>query len=239
MTQSIDSLSKRKLMAYSAAAGMGAFAFGQGADAAIQENHSLSNTTFAHSGLASNGDDFTVDLDINGDTTNDTRLGVFLNSIGMTGFPGNAVLADSTAGALSYYVVGFQNGDSVSAANDAAGGGVNLAFVTPYVPLYGGYRYQIFHTKSGDWIGVQFDISGNTHFGAIEIKEFAGLGSLDQTGDNDPNGVGDFSSDPVRVTLGVMIWEDQANTALNIPEPASLGLLAIGAGAIGLRRRAS
>ncbi len=239
MSELLDRMSTKRLMAYSAAAGMGAFAFGQGAQAAVQSNSSLSNTTFAHSGLASNGDDFTVDIDIDGDGTNDTRLGVFLNAIGMTGFPGNAVLADSTNGALSYYVVGFQNGDTVDANNDAAGGGVNLAFVTPYVALYGGYRYQIHHTQDGDWIGVQFDIGGNTHFGAIQIKEFDGLGSLDQTGDNDPNGPGDFSLDPVRVTLGAMIWEDQAGATLVIPEPASLAVLAMGAGAMGLRRRRS
>ena len=239
MKQVLDRISTGRLMAYSAAAGMGAFAVGQDAQAAVQQNASLVNTTFAHTGLAANNDDFTVDIDINGDASNDTRLGVFLNAISMTGFPGNAVLADSTTGALSYYVVGFQTGDTVDSNSDLAGGGLNFMFVTPYVPLYGGYRYQIFHTQNGDWVGVQFDISGNTHFGAIEIKELAGLGSLDQTGDNDPHGVGDYSTDPVRITLGMMIWEDQPNTPLAIPEPTSLALLAMGAGAVGLRRRVS
>lgn len=226
-------------MAYSAAAGMGAFAMGQGAQAAVQENAALNNVTFAHSGIAQNNDDYTVDIDINGDATNDARLGVFLNAINLIGFPGNVVLADTTTGSLAYYVFGFENGDTVSGANDAAGGGLNFAFVTPYVPLYGGYRYQLFHTQNGDWMGVQFEIAGSTHFGAIQVKEFAGLGALDQNGDGDPNGVGDFSTDPVRVTLGMMIWEDQPNTPLAIPEPASLALLAMGAGAVGLRRKAS
>jgi len=255
MTEILDRMSTKRLLAYSAAAGMGAFALGQEAQAAVQENLSLSGTTFAHSGIASNGDDFTVDININefvtgttghvptGDTTNDVRLGVFLNAIGMTGFPGNAVLANSTSGAASYYVTGFQNGSTVSGANDAAGGGINLAFVTPYVSLYGGtvtYRYQLFHTANGDWIGVQFDIAGSTHFGAIQIREFAGVGPLDGNGSGSPNDSPlDISLDPVRVTLGAIIWEDQANTPLVIPEPASLGLLAMGAGAIGLRRRRS
>ncbi len=238
MTVTLDRMSTKRLLAYSAAAGVGAFAFGQGAQAAVQENFGLNGTTFSHSGIGANGDDYTVDIDIDGDASNDVRLGVFLNAIGMTGFPGNAVLADSTNGALSYYVVGFQNGDTVDGTNDAAGGGINLAFVTPYVALYGGYRYQIFHTANGDWIGVQFDISGNTHFGAIEIKEFAGLGPVDgPDADTDPNN--DVSLDPVRVTLGVMIWEDTPGATLTIPEPASLSLLAMGAGAIGLRRRRS
>lgn len=239
MTVTLDRMSTKRLLAYSAAAGMGAFAFGQGTEAAVQENHSLSGTTFAHTGLAANGDDYTVDIDIDGDASNDVRLSVNLNAIGMTGFPGNIVLADSTSGGLSYYVVGFQNGDTVDGASDAAGGGVNFAFVTPYVPLYGGYRYQIFHTANGDWIGVQFDISGNTHFGAIEIIAFDGLGSLDQGGNGNPHDPGDFSPDPVRVTLGAMIWEDTPGATLTIPEPASLSLLAMGAGAIGLRRRRS
>ncbi len=239
MKQVLDRSSTGRLMAYSAAAGMGAFAMGTGAQAAVQESTALLNTTFAHTGLASNGDDYTVDIDINGDGTNDTRLGVFLNAVSMTGFPGNAVLSDSTTGSLAYYVVGFQNGDTVDSSSDMAGGGLNFMFVTPYVPLYGGYRYQIFHTQNGDWVGVKFKIAGQTHFGAIQIKELAGLGSLDQTGDGDPHGVGDYSTDPVRVTLGLMVWEDQPDTGLVIPEPTSLALLAMGAGAIGLRRRAS
>ncbi len=238
MKVTLDGFSTKRLLAYSAAAGMGAFAFGQSSQAAIQANNSLNGTTFSHSGIGANGDDFTVDIDIDGDGSNDARLGVFLNAIGMTGFPGNAVLANSTAGALSYYVTGFQNGDSVSGANDAAGGGINLAFVTPYVALYGGYRYQLFHTGNGEWIGVQFDISGNTHFGAIEVTSFAGLGPVDgPDADTDPNN--DVSLDPVRVTLGAMIWEDTPGVGLAIPEPASLGLLAMGAGAIGLRRKRS
>ncbi len=244
MSEILDRMSTKRLMAYSAAAGMGAFALGQDAQAAVQENLSLSGTTFSHSGIAANGDDFTVDIDIDGDATNDTRLGVFLNAIGMTGFPGNAVLADApndfNPATNSYYVTGFANGSTVDGNNETAGGGINLAFVTPYVPLYGGYRYQLFHTANGEWIGVQFDIGGNTHFGAIEVREFAGLGPLDGNASGSPNDSPlDISLDPVRVTLGAMIWETTPGATLVIPEPASLSLLAMGAGAIGLRRRSA
>jgi len=239
MSQLLDRVSTKRLMAYSAAAGMGAFAFGQSTDAATQVNMSLFGTTFQHAGTAATNSDYAVGINLDGDLGGvvDVNLGINLNAISFSPIVGNPVFSSSTSGGLSYYVNGFSTGATVDGSTDTAGGGGNFSFVTPFVNLYGGYRYQIHHTANLDWVGLRFKIGGVNHFGAIQVLSQDGLGPLDTSGDGIINNLGDNSPDPVRITIGAMIWNDTPGVGVVVPEPASLGLLAMGAGAIGLRRR--
>ncbi len=263
MSSPLDRSAHIRLLAYSTAAGLGAFAFGQTLQAAVQSNTSVN-------GVHLNGPSESLNLDIDGDGTADA---VWLNNglntdfllanntprnyNSITSVPGGAILTNRSADGpdpeagvnilplccdgLTYYVMGFLDGDTVGDDNRAAGGGLNVTMWSSDPPYYPGlYFLQYSLVSPGGWVGIRFNISGQTHFGALQVIQQSGHATRDFDGNGSVADPIDFANnpDPVNSTLGIMIWEDQPNTPLVIvPEPASLTLLAAGTGAIGLRRR--
>lgn len=157
-------------------------------------------------------------LDINGDTVPefdfvgglfDNRVNTFANSVVGYDVPGGPK-PGSYAEALGAGEVidgsrGYVMDDDVILSSK----------VLDYTPV------GEFHDAGGAFIGLQFDLSGATHYGWMEV--------LADDGD---------------ITLRRYGYEDVANTAittpqlLSVPEPSSLALLAAGAaGAPLLRRR--
>ncbi len=221
-----------------AAAGAAAFGAGEVADAAIVHSGVL-NIDLA--GAAGN-------IDLDGDGVNDIFLSNPVNSattIGGGSYPvagagfvaqGNNIVGTGTTattvansnagiagftGAFGYpYAYNIPVGAAIDGALSFLPAGT-LAFVS-YANNGGSSQFAV-QGQQGI-IGVEFDIGGNTHYGWIRVENRTGV--------------------PTHLfTLVDFAYEDQPNTAINagaIPEPGSLGLLALGAtGLLGWRRRRS
>jgi len=213
MSDFIDRISTKRLMAYSAAAGLGAFSFGQSAEAAFDVSNVIN-------GLHITGQNETVLADIDGDGVNDIAILNGTRGVTFNTAPGGQVFSNKTpqSGPLAghnYYVFGYQTGDIIDGSPYPAGGGVNLIANLTY-----GYHF----VADGDWIGFEFDINGTTSFAAAQVIQISGNSEVGA------NGVG-VGNSTINSTFGPIIWN------IVVPEPASLSLLAMGAGAIGLRRR--
>ncbi|MFA9480426.1 PEP-CTERM sorting domain-containing protein [Phycisphaerales bacterium AB-hyl4] len=149
----------RHLLAYSAAAGLGAFAVGQAADAAI---------------IFTDIDDVTIGqgegpiyINLNGDDRNEFAISAFNSSIRVN--PYNLGQQDSKVLTSDgdYYVFAFQAGESIGPGASFASG-ANLAALNAYN-----------FVGTGGYVGVQWDIGeGDVRFGWLEVDitgEGAGL----------------------------------------------------------------
>lgn len=198
----------RRLASYSAAAGLGAFAFGQSAEAdiiftdvdpdlesvagedAIQIN--LDNAGYAEAAV------------LNVDVANNN-----FDSIRVKSTYGGTVLTTHASG---YYVQAFDEGALIGPSSIVASGGQNTA------ARGNGYNF----IDTGKYVGVKFDIGGATHYGWVRMD-------IDSTSPMH----GTVYSYAYESTPDTAI----AAGAMPVPEPTSLALLAAGAGSLALRRR--
>lgn len=197
-------VSLRKLSSYSAAAALGAFVAPGSADAEIIYTD-LDPDVDVQFGLTP-----TVNLDNSAD-------GYF--EVAFVSTSANIQIRDSYSGNVltssgTYYVRGFAAGDEIGpSANEAGDGGSHV-----------GATFNNYNFFSGDdkYIGVSFEIAGQTHYGWIGFE-------VDST-------------NPLHGVIRDYAYESTPDTAITagakpVPEPGSLALLAAGAGAMAVRRR--
>lgn len=200
----------KQITSYTAAAGLGAFAFGEAASAAViyvDVPDIIVNESDPTGGY----------FDMNGDGVNDFRFrfnpaGGALARIRFQGVAPSADLTNSPAKGSTYYVRSFELGDVIGPGTPQA-----------YTPgLVQSNATNFGNPTAPQFAGIQLDIGGETHFGWVRLKtEPVDL----DTG----SGIA-----PLTGTIFDWAYESIPNTPIiaGVPEPSSLALLAAGAGAL-------
>jgi len=213
---------ERELMAYSLAAGtvlLGA----AGVNATVHH-------TDLGAGVVLDADGETLDIDFDGGGSEFTiffgtvsyRVNVDFGSANASWRGGNGF---GTGGTAAAGAVALDFGNNVNSGaqwghesiHETTSTYGNMAFDTSWGTGTGGS----FLGTSGKYLGVRFDISGNTHYGWIQV--------------NVPGG-----TFPTSATITGYAYEDIADkqiTAGAIPEPGSLALLALGAAGLAAWRK--
>jgi hypothetical protein len=206
---------KKRLFSYAAAAGVGAFSFGQTGEAAIMYTDVVPDTTVSTPGSGS--DVLYINLDNAG--YNEFALAALAFDRSIRVNPYNVIpQASEVLTSGSYYVVGFAPGALIGPAS-AAAGGARFALRSPYVGAY--YNF----LGTGLYTGLKWDIGGGNFlygWAAIDVTAQAGVGSS--------------------ATLLSYAYETTPDTPIEagaVPEPDTLALLAAGFGALAMRRRGS
>jgi len=212
--------SQARLLAYTTAAGLGAFFAGQNAEAAPTLSLGLGGPSYPHTLLPGAGTGYYHNyfyFDVDGNGVPDFNLGVNKKRIDISGYGANSlVLNPSANGYVIPWTVGMTLGGSTGTVPTYKRWLSNTSSVNP------AYSFNNFSTSGA--MGFQFisSVSGSaqTHFGYVDLQV---------------NGTpGNFS-----VTVSDIYWETSPNTGIQItavPEPSSLALLAAGIAGLAVRR---
>ncbi|TWT74527.1 hypothetical protein Pla123a_33500 [Posidoniimonas polymericola] len=201
----------KQISSYTAAAGLGAFAFGESVDAAIVYTDVPD--------IVVNQDSPTGGyFDMDGDGVDDFRFrfnngGGGLARIRFQGVAPSADLSNSPAKGSTYYVRSFELGDLIGPGTPEAN---NNGIVTSNLSNFG-------NPTDPQFAGIKLDIGGATHFGWVRVKtEPVDL----STG---------YGVAPLTGTIFDWAFESEPDTPIAAgatPEPSSLALLAAGVGAL-------
>ena len=201
----------RRLLAYSAAASVGAFALPTASEAEVQHTD-LDPDTLINVGDTSFGIDF--------DNNSVDDVVIFLNDQNVTvqGFNDPATTIFTTGG---YYIESFALGEPI---NDFS---TLYTFPNRRMALDDTFN---FFSGAESYLGARVDIGGNDHYGwvGVEVVDEPGLNDLSFI-------VRDFAYEDIP---GLEIL---AGSLTSVPEPSAyamgLGLLALGAAGLKVRRR--
>ena len=215
----------KRLLAYSAAAGLGAFAFGQQANAAIV-HVDIPDVTLD---VRATGPGYEIYLDIDGDTDTDFKIqfvdfGSQYAAVRGRSMDYNLSMTNKAKG-NDYYIRSFDTGNIIGFGNPNAAVCTGAGeIIKPTGAGAAGFGRDV---DSYMGFALHEDGSSDFYFGWIRLQ-------TDWNPDPAPYGVADG------VTVFEFAYETEANTDIvagAVPEPATLGMLAAGLGGLAVRRR--
>jgi hypothetical protein len=210
--------SQRRLLAYTTAAGLGAFLGGQNAEAAPTLSLGLGpypHTLIPGAGTGAYHNYFYFDVDGNG--TPDFNLGVNSKRIDISGYGANRLVLNP---ASNGYVIPWTTGMTINGTTGTAP--TYHRWLANQNPNNAAYNFNNFSSKSAMGFQIMSDVSGSSqpHFGYVDLQVNGAPGSF-------------------TVTVDDIYWETAPTTGIAVsvvPEPSSLALLAAGIAGLALRR---
>ena len=211
--------SQKRLLAYTTAAGLGAFFAGQNVEGAVTLSQALG--PYPHNLIPGQGSGYYHNyflFDVDGNGTSDFLFGVNSRRIDASGYGANNLLLNPSANG---YVIPWTTGLTLNGATGSA-------------PTYhrwlanknaGNPAYDFNNFTAMGAMGFQFvsDISGSpqVHYGYVDLRINGSPGNF-------------------TATVQDIYWETTPNTGIPInavPEPSALALLAAGISGLALRRQ--